>query len=263
MIYSLEFKDFKKAHHAYFKDVSLPTKIEFKEGTNILVGINGSGKSTVLNILKHYTLINDFSSDITLATDLKFWQEYVDYGSNEFYDGIEVKANYGVKTYNYRLHSDIKGDESLENILNFNQMISGNSLSDGQKNIQSFNLLFNEMFGEDSNIAMGLEQLQKLKEGCNDIWKSRIDQLVKYFKNNNIDDNIVSLLMDEPDRNMDLENTKMVYNILSNYREDTQIICAIHNPVLIYKLAQLNSKTINFIELTKNYIKDIINFVNQ
>ena len=35
----------------------------------------------------------------------------------------------------------------------------------------------------------------------------------------------------------------------------TQLICVIHNPILIYKLSQLDY--INFIEMTNGYLDDI------
>ena len=37
----------------------------------------------------------------------------------------------------------------------------------------------------------------------------------------------------------------------------TQLICAIHNPILIYKLSKLEH--INFIEMTAGYLKEIKN----
>ena len=41
----------------------------------------------------------------------------------------------------------------------------------------------------------------------------------------------------------------------------TQLICVIHNPILIYKLSKL--EYINFIELTKGYLKEIKDVFNK
>ena len=65
--------------------------------------------------------------------------------------------------------------------------------------------------------------------------------------------------MDEPDKNLDLENSKQVYGILSHRKEQTQIIAVIHNPVLIYKLSKLGG--INFIEMEPGYVDEITKFV--
>ena len=45
--------------------------------------------------------------------------------------------------------------------------------------------------------------------------------------------------------------------VLSYQKEMTQLICVIHNPILIYKLSKLNY--INFIELTDGYLEEIKN----
>ena len=65
--------------------------------------------------------------------------------------------------------------------------------------------------------------------------------------------------MDEPDRNLDINRIKEVYNILSQEKENTQIIAVVHNPVLIYRLSK--SKNVNIIEMTKGYVEDVVKFV--
>ena len=46
-----------------------------------------------------------------------------------------------------------------------------------------------------------------------------------------------------------------------SYKLITQLICVIHNPILIYKLSKL--KHINFIELTEGYLKEIKDVFNK
>ena len=65
--------------------------------------------------------------------------------------------------------------------------------------------------------------------------------------------------MDEPDRNLDINRIKEVYNILSQEKENTQIIAVVHNPVLIYRLSK--SKNVNIIEMTEGYVEDVVKFV--
>ena len=58
----------------------------------------------------------------------------------------------------------------------------------------------------------------------------------------------------------DIENIEDIYKVLSYKKEMTQLICVIHNPILIYKLSKLNY--INWIELSEGYldkIKEVFN----
>ena len=60
-----------------------------------------------------------------------------------------------------------------------------------------------------------------------------------------------TILMDEPDRNLDIDNIMDLYNVLSFHKPQTQIIAVIHNPAL------------NFIEMTKGYLKKVVSFMNK
>lgn len=66
--------------------------------------------------------------------------------------------------------------------------------------------------------------------------------------------------IDEPDKNLDISNIEELYGVLSYQKEMTQLICVIHNPILIYKLSKLDY--INFIELTNGYLDSIKNIFN-
>lgn len=63
------------------------------------------------------------------------------------------------------------------------------------------------------------------------------------------------------DRNLDVDNIMDLYNVLSFHKPQTQIIAVIHNPALIYKLSELDC--LNFIEMTKGYLKKITSFMNK
>lgn len=97
-------------------------------------------------------------------------------------------------------------------------------------------------------------------EGMNQgVWLS------KYYKDNHVvlmeKDFEYTILMDEPDRNLDVDNIMDLYNVLSFHKPQTQIIAVIHNPALIYKLSKLDC--VNFIEMTKGYLKKITGFMNK
>lgn len=50
-------------------------------------------------------------------------------------------------------------------------------------------------------------------------------------------------------------------DIFDDHKPQTQIIAVIHNPALIYKLSKLDC--VNFIEMTKGYLKKITGFMNK
>ena len=62
-------------------------------------------------------------------------------------------------------------------------------------------------------------------------------------------------LLDEPDCSVDIEKLKQLYGVLNFKKPNTQIICVIHNPFLIAKLAKVEG--VNFVELSKGYVKKI------
>lgn len=109
-----------------------------------------------------------------------------------------------------------------------------------------------------------IEKLKETGEKSNPFWAGRIKSLLTYFKNNRVEiienDFEYTILMDEPDRNLDIKNIMQVYNILSFHKPQTQIIAVVHNPALIYKLSKLDC--VHFVEMTKGYLKKVIDFVN-
>lgn len=87
----------------------------------------------------------------------------------------------------------------------------------------------------------------------------------EYYEDNHVvlmeKDFEYTILMDEPDRNLDIDNIMDLYKVLSFHKPQTQIIAVIHNPALIYKLSKLDC--VNFIEMTKGYLKKITGFMNK
>lgn len=110
-----------------------------------------------------------------------------------------------------------------------------------------------------------IQDLVEYKKKSNAFWIKRIDNLLKYYKRNRItlaeSSFEYTVLMDEPDRNLDIDNIMQIYNVLSFHKPQTQIIAIIHNPALIYKLSKLDC--VNFIEMTEGYLKDVVNFISE
>ena len=123
--------------------------------------------------------------------------------------------------------------------------------------------LFNFAFSN-KDVQFPIKEIIHSRNNTNDYWKERFTNLLKYYKSNSFistpDEFAFTFLIDEPDKNLDISNIGELYDALSYQKEMTQLICVIHNPILIYKLSKL--KHINIIELTDGYldeIKDVFN----
>lgn len=106
--------------------------------------------------------------------------------------------------------------------------------------------LFNDLFSKEAKLTFDYEQFKDEKK-YNDYYE--------YIQKHMIDGDEFTIFMDEPDRNLSLENMKQISGILSFHKPDTQIIAVIHNPLLIYNLS--NNKDVNFIEITEGYVEKV------
>ena len=123
--------------------------------------------------------------------------------------------------------------------------------------------IFNLMFGQ-KDYTFPIQDLVEYKKKSNAFWIKRIDNLLKYYERNRITLTESSfeytVLMDEPDRNLDIDNIMQIYNVLSFHKPQTQIIAIVHNPALIYKLSKLDC--VNFIEMAEGYLSKTCIFVS-
>ena len=112
----------------------------------------------------------------------------------------------------------------------------------------------------------------KNKPSTNGVWKDRLDNMLKYYKDNtfvtstSVKEQLLryTVLIDEPDRNLDIYGIEDLYKMLSYQRDDTQLIVIIHNPMLIYKLYKAKNRcNINFIEMVPGYIDKILEIISK
>lgn len=265
MITSVKIKDNTKTPFEYVSNIEAfenGREFIFKPGVNVIVGKNGSGKSTLLNIISMYALCEKSMCSEMPAEALDFPPIFDD--DDKVLDGIDILSDYAGKVFRLLPPAEMNRDSVLKNISNFDLYVNNIRRSYGEKVVLSLESLFNLMFGQ-KDYTFPIQDLVEYKKKSNAFWIKRIDNLLKYYKRNRITLTESSfeytVLMDEPDRNLDIDNIMQIYNVLSFHKPQTQIIAIVHNPALIYKLSKLDC--VNFIEMTEGYLKNVVNFISE
>lgn len=194
----------------------------------------------------------------------------------EMFTNFEVKADYRVAVFNlYRLCEDYKalGDSSGSSIFDskdsLTQFLALNEESNGQNVKGDLSTMFSYMWTRQSECYPALKYIKDLenddyfsKEGML-IGKATSKNVCNLFQKNLVksDPIVYTILMDEPDQGLDIDNLKDIYGILSYEKPQTQLIAVVYNPVLVYKLSKL--PYVNIIEMSPNYLQKLTDFISQ
>ena len=233
----------------------------FINGVNIIIGKNGSGKSTLLNNIASYLLCSHsyyskLPNSSTFGGMLKIDNLFND---TQLKNGMKVKCDYAGVVYNYTPSQQDPNDVNM--LLNY---IECGNKSFGEKTKYEICALFDLAFSN-KDVQFPIKEIVAKRNSSNDYWKSRFNNLLKYYKENALnttpEEFSYTFLIDEPDKNLDIENIEEIYKVLSYKKEMTQLICVIHNPILIYKLSKLDY--INWIELSNGYLDKIKEVFNE
>lgn len=227
----------------------------FTDGVNIIVGKNGCGKTTLLNLIRDYLMIDGewcgkglFNTNIDKVLGGKILDDV-----RPVKDGVEVFADYELNTFNLTPFEERSNDDFLETgrYSEIALKMDSNTMSKGQQTTFALSTLFQKMFGKNAVLKFDYKSVF-----------GRYESYMEYIEKHRIENNKTwTILMDEPDSSVDIDHIIELYNILSYKKEHTQIICVIHNPFLIAKLAKV--KDVNMIEMSRGYVREIKKEVEQ
>ena len=253
MVYSVFIEDNKNSPIRYLSDLKAfknGTEYVFKPGVNIIVGENGCGKTTLMNLIKKYLLVDytdcsigPYRSNINGLYENPMEQK-------PLYDGVDVYADYHKNTFRLSHAGEKESKQAIETFEDFGTMFTQKTSSTGEGVLVAVNSLFSYMFSTKAPLTFNYEQ-----------FKERDPLYYKYItehRKTEVDE--FTILMDEPDRNLDIENIDQIKAILSFHKPQTQLIAVVHNPLLIYNLS--NNKDVNVIEMTKGYVKKVRKLVD-
>lgn len=270
MIRSVTVRDARCAPYSYIADIPAlkeGTTIEFKPGINIIVGANGCGKSTLIKTIATYLLCGNgcmktptgYNSVGDAVNDRHLWDPTE---GEKLLDGVDVAHDYNGVAFILRNSYEMENGDALRDMDSFVSAYKRRVSSMGENTMFSIQTLFDVMFADKGveYLAFPVANLKKIMDNAGDVWKERIRQLLQYYKRNQVtdltpEDFQYTVLMDEPDRNLDIYNLDQVAGILSQDKEMTQLIATVHNPLLIARLSQ--KPNVNIIEMTEGYVNAV------
>lgn len=269
MIKRINFTDINNSPISYLGDIDFFNKnksVSFKSGVNVIVGLNGCGKTTLLNLIRRYTLcLNDMTSTCP-SGNLELSDLLTkNINGDEICDGVKIISDYQGVVFNMLEYKTLEKRENfLQDHVKFQTYFNSLHCSTGEGISSGLDMLFKTMFDTKTNLEFPIKDLKKISNSDFLPHQAKAKQLLEYYKENSFKyDNPAefefTVLMDEPDRNLDINRVKDIYDILNHKKEQTQIIAVIHNPILIYKLSKCSH--VNIIEMTENYVDDVVKFV--
>ena len=257
MIQKVVIRDNKKTPVRYLNELKAfknGGEYVFTPGVNVIVGENGCGKTTLMKLIQAYMLVGQQQCDESKVSDL--FDSFRLKCNEEMLDGVEVFADYETNVFRLAHPDEYKGERGigLQSFANFGAMGMMYQSSTGERVTVALNNLWKLMFSEDAVLTfpqLNGWRLEKYGAYLDYVKKHKVEQEEREW----------TILMDEPDNNLDIENIKQIRSILSFHKPQTQVIAVVHNPLLIVSLSR--NPEVNMIEMTRGYVKKVESLVTE
>ena len=247
---------------------------EFKPGLNIICGYNGCGKSSLLRCIRRMTFC-DKQVHSKLITDDFTWCK-VHSVMEDLYSTIDLINDWNKSVFSLRPSEEVNGENFCDDMTNFSQMMSSGSWSSGMNTTSAIvyllELLSKSRKGaEDSKIRDFNKQVMEVRLSC------RIDSTLagatsekdsafgvkKYMTSHHVDTEGVTVIMDEPDKSLDILMMDKIFNILKpdDRSFKNSFLLVFHNSDMISRFMTSEYKDkVNWIELTPGYLDNVERF---
>ena len=292
MIESIAFRDPEKVELP--KEVragymySLPSlkgrTFRFTPGINIVVGKNGCGKTSLLNVMRYLTFCDgEFGTRITGKS---YWKlHYRQVFEEGHWHLSNMFADYSRSVISLRKHDDIGAGQWDSGVSSFIQSMNSSSKSKGELVKSALGMMMAYLYDGEEGFSKGgqrhdkvdrefnhlkfrkmaLEHIEAAEKSDNDYYARMWTRMLQYYKDNALEATEenkkfrgVTFLLDEPDAGMDIDNIGEVYKFITSMPKGFQTIVALHNIGMISKLAKRGD--VNFIELTEGYVDKVREF---
>ena len=238
----------------YLKRIKdFPLEYQFKDGLNIIIGPNGSGKSTIIKILQQLTFCNTDNGLPRLNRGLKLSYQTKIFTDSDAFD-LTNDWRFPTAMLLRSEQLEVSGFGYIDPEL-CAQKMEGGSLSDGENQAYSMRCFVNRYSSYIKEYD--LETILKNDNGVENIYI--VSDYIKNHSYNQINESMHScVLMDEPDKGLDVILLKALYGMLKIDKKDIQTIAVIHNPFLIHLLSKFSNvieTRVGYMELVENFIK--------
>lgn len=237
-------------------------QFNFNDKLNVLFGINGSGKSTILKIIKAYsgippekggwTRINDpLCLGANIASHFPYAYKEFSPGHCEAivqWDGTPTFFNEGdtrIDKWAWFTSSEISSEDGMTSEAeHMNALID--SPSSGEYRIKKLNKLFN---------LLEKPPMHKLPHNANNQQRAEFDYYRSLPKNGK-----VTLLLDEPERALSVPKQLELFKLLEKMSDRYQIIIATHSPFVLFDIdANFINMEEGYDQVCKDIFKDCVN----
>jgi len=271
MIESITFaKKAKEASYEFRLDSLKGKTFDFKKGVNVIVGRNGSGKTSLLNVIRELTWCKKKIHSYYGETGDRYNIRDVAEKCMPF---ATMRNDFSKSVFNVRGNHDIGNDNFEESIANFSQIWSSFRRSSGENVLDAINICLHSFIDEQDDSRhlnqdstrdfnkMVLDRLKSDAKGVNECWTECYSTAISFCEKNHVQNDDYTILMDEPDKGLDVFGIERVFGILGgskDFKYPIQIIAIVHNIALISRL--MADSRVNFIEMSEGYLEAVKKF---